>query len=77
MRMLEVLSKIGIIGLFKTVCFNFRYFPFKQAIFMPVILTSKVSFKGMGRGKIVLDGLGGGQFWCSENRVTRSGILLQ
>lgn len=62
MRMLEALSKIGIIGLFKTVCFNFRYLPFKQAVFMPVILTSKVSVRSMGRGRIVLDDLGGGKF---------------
>ena len=76
MRMLEALSKIGIIGLFKTVCFNFRYLPFKQAVFMPVILTSKVSVRSMGRGRIVLDDLGG-QIWCSENRAARFRIMLQ
>ena len=77
MKVLGALSKIGILGLFKTVYFNFRYLPIKQAVFMPVILSSKVSVRNMGRGRLVLDGLGGGIFWRFENWFSGFGVLLQ
>lgn len=52
-------SKIGVVGMFKTIYFNFRYLPFKQAVFMPVVLSSRVSIRNMGRNRLVLDSRGG------------------
>lgn len=57
--LLKALFKMGVIGSCKTIVFNFRYFPFRQAIYLPIILSSKVKVVNMGRDRIVFDGLGG------------------
>ena len=62
MRLFHALSTIGFMGIIKTLAFNFRYLPFKQAIHIPVVLSSKVKVVNMGRGRLVLDDLGGGKF---------------
>ena len=59
MRFIEALTKIGIVGICKTIIFNFRYMPFSQAVHIPVLISSKVKVVKMGRNRIVLDGLGG------------------
>ena len=62
MRIIKGLGKIGLWGIIKTLWFNFRFIPFKEAIFLPVLLSSKVEVQNMRRGRIVLDGLGGSKF---------------
>lgn len=59
MRLFHALPTIGFMGIVKTLAFNFRYLPFKQAIHLPVVLSSKVKVVNMGRGRLVLDDLGG------------------
>lgn len=59
MRLFNDLSTIGFTGIVKTIIFNFRYLPFKQAIHIPVVLSSKVKVMNMARNRIVLDDLGG------------------
>lgn len=76
MRIIKGLGKIGLWGIIKTLWFNFRFIPFKEAIFLPVLLSSKVEVQNMRRGRIVLDGLGGGQIWHSENWIAGQRILL-
>ena len=62
MRLLKAFFTIGITGIFKTIVFNFRYLPFQQAIHIPVVLSSKVKVVNMGRGRLILDNLGGGNY---------------
>lgn len=52
--------------IFQTVYFNFHHLPFKQAIFLPIILYKPqlVSTKG----KIIIDG--GGVSWDDKTRIT-------
>ena len=52
--------------IFQTVYFNFHHLPFKQAIFLPLILYKPqlVSTKG----KIIIDG--GGVSWDDKTRIT-------
>lgn len=52
--------------IFQTVYFNFHHLPFKQAIFLPIILYKPqlVSIKG----KIIIDG--GGVSWHDKTRIT-------
>jgi len=56
---LNKLFDLGLIGLIKTVYFNFSYFSFRDAIHLPVILSSrstiKVSNKRRAEGLIITD----------------------
>jgi len=46
--------KLFVLGLPKTLRFNFHYFPFKTAIKLPVLLTHRVRLKKM-KGKVIID----------------------
>lgn len=46
--------KLFLLGLPKTLLFNFHYFPLKTAIKLPVWLTHKVRLKSL-KGKVVID----------------------
>jgi len=46
--------KLFLLGLPKTLLFNFHYFPFKTAIKLPVLLTHRVRLKKM-KGKVIID----------------------
>lgn len=53
MRILNAVKTLWKISIFKTIIFNFNYFPFKTAIIFPVIVYNNVILKKMN-GKIVL-----------------------
>ena len=42
------------LGLPKTICFNFKYFPFKQAVRLPILVSHRVVLKSL-KGKIILN----------------------
>lgn len=50
LRNLKILAKLN----FKTIYFNYKYFPIKQAIKFPIRVSNKVSLLEMG-GKIIID----------------------
>lgn len=54
------IRKIGILGVIKTIYFNLRYFPFRDGIYMPVVLTSNVEIKNMYKNGIIFENAGGG-----------------
>lgn len=43
-----------IVNFIKSLYFNFRYLPFKQAIYMPVWITTNFRVRGLKRGMLVL-----------------------
>lgn len=43
-----------IVNLIKSLYFNFRYLPFRQAIYMPVWITLNFRVKGLRRGQLIL-----------------------
>lgn len=51
---------IGLRGCVKTIIFNFKYFPFRDAIHLPVLMSGNVSVGYMKKGAIILSG--GGKF---------------
>lgn len=44
-----------ILNYIKTIYFNFRYLPFKQAIYLPIWITTNFKVMKLKRGQIVLD----------------------
>lgn len=42
------------VNLIKSLYFNFRYLPFRQAIYMPVWITTNFRIKGLKRGQLIL-----------------------
>lgn len=66
MKRLILLAKFiwrcGIRDVFKTIVFNLKYFPFNQAIHLPVHISHKVEIRNMKRGRIVLENVWGGVF---------------
>ena len=46
---------LRIIGIFKTIRFNFKYFNFKTAVKLPVFISRRVKFKSL-KGDVVLEG---------------------
>ena len=60
----KVVKYNGIGGTFKTIMFNFRYFPLYLAWKLPVTMTSKVKVRNMHRGGIVLKNCGGWGILC-------------
>lgn len=60
----KVVKYNGIGGTFKTIMFNFRYFPLYLAWKLPVTMTSKVKVRNMHRGGIVLKNCGGGAYFA-------------
>lgn len=52
--MRRFICQIGVLGIIKTLWFNFRYLPFKNAFYIPVILSSKVKVQRMHRGGVIL-----------------------
>lgn len=49
------LARLGFIGIIKTVIFNFRFMPIRQAIHLPILLSSKVKVVNMRRNRILID----------------------
>ena len=47
-------GNMQILNFIKSLYFNFRYLPFKQAIYMPVWITSNFRIHGLKRGQLIL-----------------------
>lgn len=43
-----------LINLIRSLCFNFRYLPIRQAIYMPIWITSNFRVKGLKKGMLIL-----------------------
>lgn len=43
-----------ILNFFKSLYFNFRYLPFRQAVYMPVWITTNFRIHGLKRGQLIL-----------------------
>lgn len=43
------------VNLIKTIYFNFRYLPFKQAVYLPIWITTNFKVMKLKRGQIILD----------------------
>ena len=46
---------MNILNRFKSIYFNFRYLPFKQAIYLPIWITTNFKVMKLKRGQIILD----------------------
>lgn len=60
--LVRVIKDYGLYGILRIIVFNLRYFPFRQAVHLPVLFTSKVKVRNMHRGGIVLRNCVGGGF---------------
>ena len=58
--LMKVVKYNGIRGTLKSIIFNLKYFPLRQALKLPVIMTSRVKVRNMRRNGIVLKNCGGG-----------------
>lgn len=52
-RLYGLIGYCGIVGFYKTIIFNFKYFPLKQAYHLPVLMSGKVRINMKGGGIIV------------------------
>lgn len=52
-KAVDLFSRIGILGALKSVYWNLRIFPFRDAILLPVLMTGKTHVKHIRRGSIV------------------------
>lgn len=74
-KVFQLLSKLN----FKTIYFNLKYLPFRQAVKLPILLSSKVYLREM-KGKIRIEGpittglikIGFGKVGIFDNRRSRS-----
>lgn len=66
----RLIKGAGLVGFIRTIIFNLRYFPFKIAIKLPVILYNKVYFPGLKRGHIIIENPGFNRLSIGYNGYT-------